>query len=182
MSLILKEAFVFLKSNPFQQVCLEIKNSFPLYLATIFVDLRNHVSLPTANLVSFIIAASTCGGELIRRNKKKDFGRRYNRLASRYCMTYSCNTLSHFCANTSRQNRCGLTLQMADVFLLRANICMWINPDLPFFAYDINLDFHLVTRFLIIFGELLENVRKCNTTYFSIIYVFYFCTLRDILI
>jgi len=49
--------------------------------------------------------------------KKKDFSRRFNRLsASRYCRTYSSDTLSDFCANAIESMR--LTLEMIDISLL----------------------------------------------------------------
>lgn len=73
-------------------------------------------------------------GELIRRNRRKDFGDGCNRPVSRYRMTYTVPAFYRTSVRTRRVHRRGLTFQMAsDIFfssrrhLYRDEICVFLR-------------------------------------------------------
>lgn len=118
-----------------------VSNSYPCHP-------RHRVPPPTVNLVAFIVAVPICAvatggiGELIRRNRRKDFGGGFNRPVSRYRMTYAAPAFYRTSVRTRRVDRRGLTLQTAnEIFFCRIDIYIGIEQHLRFLAFNSNLAF-----------------------------------------
>lgn len=116
------------------------------------------------------------------RNKKKDFCRRFNRSASRYCMTYSSGTLSHFSVRLRRDRIDAIDTSNGRYFSV-AWIFMCGLIETCLFLRIFNKISILILQYIRVFVTFEEaaNTRK-YITQFIFQFTFCFCTLRDILI
>lgn len=94
--------------------------------ATAFRHLRS-TSWLLSTLYQYAVATGGIG-ELIRRNRRKDFGGGFNRFVPRYRMTYTAPAFYRTSVWTRRVHRRGLTLQMAnDIFSVLVDIYIRIK-------------------------------------------------------